>query len=68
MFLPKAGKITKKWVGAIKEMFTDADTFALTFSKDLDTKSKAILLGTAILIDFAFFEDNEKTPLGILAA
>ena len=59
MFLSKVGKITKKWVGAIKELFTDADTFALNFSKDLDPKSKAIILGTAILIDFAFFEENE---------
>ena len=55
----EVGKITKKWVGAIKELFTDADTFALNFSKDLDPKSKAIILGTAILIDFAFFEENE---------
>ena len=39
-------------------MFTDADCFGISFPEDLDITSKAILLGTAILIDFAFFEDS----------
>merc|ERR1719153_1578187 len=54
----EVGKISKKWGGALKEMFTDADTFSVTFPKDLDSKTKAILFGTAILVDFAYFEDN----------
>ena len=52
----EVGKVSKKWGGAAKEIFTDADTFGITFSNHLDTKTKAILLGTAILIDFAFYE------------
>jgi len=54
----EVGKISKNLDGAIKEMFTDSDTFSITFPKDLDSTKKAILLGTGILIDFAFFEDN----------
>merc|ERR1719431_1273012 len=52
----EVGKISKKWGGALKEMFTDADTFSVTFPKDLDSTTKAILFGTAILVDFAYFE------------
>ena len=54
----KIGKVSKKWGGATQEIFTDVDTFGITFRKDLDTTTKALLLATAILIDFAFFEDN----------
>ena len=54
----KIGKVSKKWGGATQEIFTDADTFGITFRKDLDTTTKALLLGAAILIDFAFFEDS----------
>jgi len=53
----KIGKVSKKWGGATQEIFSDADTFEITFPQDFDTTTKAIMLGTAILIDFAFFED-----------
>jgi len=52
----EVGKITKKWTGIGNEFLTDADTFHLTFPKDLDVAVKATLLGAALLIDFAFFE------------
>jgi len=38
-------KISKKWGGLFKEMFTDADTFAISFDRPLDPKLKAVLLG-----------------------
>jgi len=52
----EVGRITKKWAGIGNELFTDAETFHLTFPKDLDVSVKATLLGAALLIDFAFFE------------
>jgi len=53
----EVGKISKKWGGATTEIFTDADTFKISFPEDLDTTSKAILLGTAIFVDFVFYEN-----------
>ncbi|KAJ3639639.1 hypothetical protein Zmor_002984 [Zophobas morio] len=50
------GKITKQWTGLVREMFTDADNFGITFPIDLDIKTKALLLGACFLIDFMFFE------------
>ena len=44
------------WGGNIKEMFTDAHTFGVSFPKDMDPTSKAVLLGAAIAIDFAYYE------------
>jgi len=56
----EVGKIAKKWSGAIQEMLTDADTFALAFEESLEANVKSILLGTVFLIDFLHFESNNK--------
>ena len=52
------GKITKKWSGFLKEGFTDADNFGITFPPGWDVKLKALFLGTVFLIDFAHFENT----------
>lgn len=46
----EVGKISKKWGGILKEVFTDADSFGITFPVDLDVKIKAVLMAAAILI------------------
>lgn len=46
----QVGKISKQWSGALREMFTDADYFGITFPLDLDVKIKAVLLGATFLI------------------
>lgn len=58
------GQIRKQWSGIVKEMFTDADNFGVTFPLDLDVKVKATLLGAIFLIDFMFFEkeQNKEEP------
>lgn len=50
------GKIVKRWSGTMKEMFTNADNFGITFPPDSDLISKSILLGAVFLIDFVHFE------------
>jgi len=50
------GKITKNWSGLMKEAFTAADNFGVTFPADAGVQHKAILLGAVFLIDFAHFE------------
>ncbi len=52
------GKITKKWSGVLKEGFTDADNFEVTFPMDWEVSLKAILLGAVFLIDFVHFENK----------
>lgn len=54
----QVGKITKQWTGLIREAFTDADHFGITFPLDLDVNIKAVLLGACFLIDFMFFEKS----------
>lgn len=54
------GQISKKWGGVIKELFTDSDTFGVDISNDLTEEQKAIVLGTAISVDFDYFEDNSN--------
>lgn len=53
----QVGRITKQWSGLLKEVFTDADNFGISFPMDLDVKIKATLLGAVFLIDFMFFEE-----------
>ncbi|XP_070380914.1 phospholipid scramblase 2-like [Dermacentor albipictus] len=54
----KLGAITKTWTGVLREAFTDADNFTVTFPIDLDVKIKAVLLGAVFVIDFVFFEQS----------
>ncbi|NXN06692.1 PLS1 scramblase, partial [Indicator maculatus] len=57
------GRISKQWTGFVKEAFTDADNFGITFPGDLDVKMKAVMIGACFLIDFMFFEhasDNKQ--------
>jgi hypothetical protein len=44
------GKISKQWSGLLREAFTDADYFGITFPMDLDVKMKAVMMGACFLI------------------
>lgn len=44
------GRISKQWSGFLKEAFTDADNFGVSFPMDLDVKMKAVMLGACFLI------------------
>jgi uncharacterized protein YxjI len=52
------GKITKKWSGMLKEGFTDADNFGVSFPMDWSVRLKALFLGAVFLIDFVHFENK----------
>ncbi len=52
------GKITKKWSGLLKEGFTDADNFGVSFPAEWDKNVKALFLGAVFLIDFVHFENT----------
>lgn len=46
----QVGKISKKWSGLLREAFTDADNFGISFPMDLDVRMKAVMLGACFLI------------------
>lgn len=50
------GNIAKQFSGMLKELFTDADNFSVTFPQDLDVRVKATMLGAVFLIDFNYYE------------
>ncbi len=54
------GKISKKWSGMGKEMFTDADTFNVEFPHGATDEEKKIFVGATFLIDYLYFENNTK--------
>jgi uncharacterized protein YxjI len=54
------GKITKKWSGFLKEAFTKADNFGITFPVGTDLIRKSLLLGAVFLIDFVHFERSSN--------
>jgi uncharacterized protein YxjI len=52
------GMIQKKWSGLLKEGFSDADNFGVTFPRDWPVEKKTLALGAVFLIDFVHFEDK----------
>ena len=65
----EVGKISKQWSGLLREAFTDADNFGISFPMDLDVRMKATLIGALFLIDFMFFEkkqNEEQDALGMM--
>ncbi|CAE1285238.1 Phospholipid scramblase 2,Phospholipid scramblase 1,Phospholipid scramblase 3 [Acanthosepion pharaonis] len=56
----KVGKISKQWTGLVKEVFTKADNFGVSFPMDLDVKMKATMIGAVFLIDFMYFEQPQN--------
>lgn len=54
----EVGRIAKQWGGLGKEMFTDADTFALTMGPALGEADRLLLVAATFLIDFNHFESS----------
>lgn len=53
------GVIEKKWGGFLKEAFTDADKFQITFP-DFSEEEKVVFFAAAVSVDLDFFEGNVK--------
>jgi hypothetical protein len=58
---PNRATIAKKWGGALREIFSDADTFMIDFENSQWTDpQRTVIFAAAISIDFDFFEDNQR--------
>lgn len=52
--------ISKKWGGALREVFADADTFRIAFERgDWAPTERLVVFAAAISVDFDFFENNQ---------
>ena len=47
------GQVTKQWRGVATELFTDADSYAVTFAPGSDERTRLLVLGTALAVDLA---------------
>ena len=57
----EVARISKEWRGLLGEWFTDADTFGVQFTEStLDVEVKKLLLAAVFLIDFSYFENNQR--------
>jgi len=53
------GRITKKWAGALKEMFTTADNYLVEAYDDAPPGANVLLLCSALAIDAVYKEANK---------
>lgn len=61
-----AGKISKKWGGVLREVFSDSDQFALDISqRPWSGEEKAVLLFAGLSIDLDFFEENSSSAIDL---
>ena len=60
-------EVSKKWGGALREIFADADTFRVAIESGTWTATERwVLFAAAISIDFDFFENNQGSD-GLLS-
>ena len=53
-------EVSKKWGGALREIFSDADTFRVAIGSGTWTATERwVLFAAAISIDFDYFENNQ---------
>ena len=57
-FLQKDGLIARRFNGCLKSTFTDADNFEIFFPIDCSPEDKMIMIGTALMIDYRYFNED----------
>ena len=55
------GRVTKKWAGMLKQLFTSADNYVVSISDDLTDQpiAKMLLLAAALAIDIVYYDGKE---------
>ena len=62
----EVARITKQWSGALREAFSDADTFHLQVDhRQVDQNLARLVLATAFAIDLDFFESGGGSSFGL---
>jgi uncharacterized protein YxjI len=55
------GRVTKKWAGMLKELFTSADNYVVSIADDLADQpiAKMLLLAATLAIDIVYYEEGK---------
>lgn len=61
----EVGRISKKWGGLLKEMFSDADIFGVECDPSVPSEVRKVLMVATFLIDFTCFENNTGSGGGL---
>jgi uncharacterized protein YxjI len=56
----EVGRIQKRWSGLGREMFSDADSFGVTFEQVRDARLRSLVVAATFLIDFVHFENRDN--------
>jgi uncharacterized protein YxjI len=62
----EVGRVTKRWGGLLKEMFTDADLFGIECKQHVPVEVRSLLLVATFLIDFTCFENNQGRGIHLI--
>jgi uncharacterized protein YxjI len=54
----EVGRVTKKWAGAMKEMFTTADNYYVELSPSLTGTARQLAFAAAVTVDTALKQDD----------
>lgn len=57
--------LRKKWSGALREIFTDADNFQIELG-ETSHEERALILAAAVYVDLLFFENNQGGGMALL--
>jgi uncharacterized protein YxjI len=62
----EAARVTKKWRGLLTEVFTDADSYAVTFAPATDEAVRLLALAAALAVDLTMKQKDYGSPLDLL--
>jgi uncharacterized protein YxjI len=52
----EVARVEKRWTGLLAEVFTDRDTFRLTFSPSASATERLLVLAASLFVDLVYFE------------
>lgn len=52
------GTVSKKWGGALKEIFTDSDKYVVNITGDISENNRIAIVSTAVVVDMILKENN----------
>jgi uncharacterized protein YxjI len=59
-------RVTKRWRGLLTEVFTDADSYAVTFEPKTDETLRNLALAAALAVDLTMKQKDYGSPLDLL--
>jgi uncharacterized protein YxjI len=62
----EVARVTKKWRGLLTEVFTDADSYAVTFPMSTDDSVRELALAAALAVDLTMKQKDYGSPLDLI--